>query len=243
MYLRAEQRKREETADDDPGTDGLIASVPVTARTALDLIETVAIEALAAKRPPRPLAHRRAATLGAVAIVATLGVALTLSPGETSEEPTTTAVMTALAATPASAVTREPAAAPAKTESPATPAAAPPAATPARAASSPTAEPVRVTVPAKPAFARSRRTAAAAAATARASRALDGQLRITSMPAGARVTVDGIGWGQTPLTVGHLPFGTKTVRLTHDGYASKQAIVRISADNPRQSVNVGLRRR
>lgn len=34
--------------------------------------------------------------------------------------------------------------------------------------------------------------------------ASDGQLRVTSVPSGARVTVNGIGWGQTPLTIDHL---------------------------------------
>jgi hypothetical protein len=102
---------------------------------------------------------------------------------------------------------------------------------------------VRVDAPAPPATAQVPRTPSVAAATGSVARALDGQIRVTSTPAGARVTVDGIGWGQTPLTVGHLPFGTKTIRLTHDGYTAQQAIVRVTADAPTQSVNVGLRRR
>ena len=46
---------------------------------------------------------------------------------------------------------------------------------------------------------------------------------------GARVTINGIGWGQTPVTVKNLPLGTKTVRLTSDGYASQQRTVELGS--------------
>jgi hypothetical protein len=76
-----------------------------------------------------------------------------------------------------------------------------------------------------------------------ASQAIDGQIRVTSIPAGARVTVDGIGWGQTPVTVRNVPFGRRTVRVTHDGYTSQQAIVQVSSDTPTRAVEVALRRK
>jgi hypothetical protein len=60
--------------------------------------------------------------------------------------------------------------------------------------------------------------------------ALEGQLRVTSTPPGARVTINGIGWGQTPLTIGHLPLGVKTVRITREGYASAQRTVDLRTD-------------
>jgi hypothetical protein len=72
--------------------------------------------------------------------------------------------------------------------------------------------------------------------------ASEGQLRITSTPSGARVTVNGIGWGQTPLTVGHLPLGTKTVRLTRDGYASQERVVDLSGNDGSAALNVALQR-
>jgi hypothetical protein len=56
----------------------------------------------------------------------------------------------------------------------------------------------------------------------------EGRLVVSSMPAGARVTVDGVGWGATPLTI-RLPPGVKRIRVTHDGYVGRERTVRISA--------------
>lgn len=70
-----------------------------------------------------------------------------------------------------------------------------------------------------------------------------GQIRITSNPAGARVTVNGIGWGQTPLTIRALPFGAKTVRLTRDGYVSTERSVSLSGRDPAATLNVTMRKR
>lgn len=53
------------------------------------------------------------------------------------------------------------------------------------------------------------------------------QLVITSQPEGARVTVDGIGWGVTPVTIRHLPAGLKRIRLTSDGYTAAERVVRV----------------
>jgi hypothetical protein len=72
--------------------------------------------------------------------------------------------------------------------------------------------------------------------------ASEGQLRITSTPPGARVTVNGIGWGQTPLTVGHLPLGTKTVRVSREGYASQQRVVELRSSDAAAALNVTLPR-
>lgn len=241
MYLRAEQRKREELAADGRGTERTNVSTPVAsateiltsapgtttttvvpARPALDLIDAVALELPPARPIQRPRqAMMPAAILGAVAVIATLGVVLTLTPDATSEEPASAA-----AATPAASVQI------------------------ARPSEAPTVESVPVATTTAPApvirstpEARATRLPSSAAATVPAARVLDGQIRVTSTPSGARVTVDGIGWGQTPLTVSHLPFGTKTVRVTHDGYASREAIVRISADKPAGSVSIPMTRR
>jgi hypothetical protein len=50
---------------------------------------------------------------------------------------------------------------------------------------------------------------------------------ITTNPAGARVTVDGVGWGVTPLTIRHLTPGVKVIRVTKDGYVGQEREVRL----------------
>jgi cytoskeletal protein RodZ len=56
------------------------------------------------------------------------------------------------------------------------------------------------------------------------------ELVITSEPQGARVTVDGIGWGSTPVTVRHLPPGAKRIRVTKEGYSSEERVVPVASD-------------
>ena len=68
----------------------------------------------------------------------------------------------------------------------------------------------------------------------------DGQLRVTSEPSGARVTVNGIGWGQTPLTIEHLSPGIKTVRVTREGCASQERRVDIQSSRPAARLHVTL---
>jgi len=55
-------------------------------------------------------------------------------------------------------------------------------------------------------------------------------LVITSTPVGANVTVDGIRWGTTPVTIRHLPEGHKRIRLTSDGYASVERVFDVQSD-------------
>ena len=66
---------------------------------------------------------------------------------------------------------------------------------------------------------------------------------MTSTPAGARVTINGIGWGQTPLTIDHLPLGAKTVRITRDGYTSLERSVTIDGQQAMETLNATLTRR
>ena len=49
---------------------------------------------------------------------------------------------------------------------------------------------------------------------------------IISDPDGARVTINGVGWGTTPLTVRHLPRGALHVRVTKPGYVSEERLLR-----------------
>jgi hypothetical protein len=217
-----------------------------------------AVQPAIAARARRPTTQRAALVpilaLAMIAVAATAGVVMSLSPGD--GQPETAAVSGATTVPPAA--TAPVASAPVATASPSTPprSTTSPSTTP-RATASPSAVPAARsagTAPARtpaPAAVRAaapapRAEAVRAAATAGsggAARAAEGQLRITSTPAGARVTVNGIGWGETPVTVGHLPFGTKTVRLTRDGYASTQAVVTVSSDTPARNVNVVLQQR
>jgi cytoskeletal protein RodZ len=66
------------------------------------------------------------------------------------------------------------------------------------------------------------------------------QLIVTSDPPGARVTVDGIGWGVTPVTVRYLPEGVKRLRVTNDGYAAVERLVRMEPDRATR-VSIELR--
>jgi len=70
--------------------------------------------------------------------------------------------------------------------------------------------------------------------------ATEGELRITSEPSGALVTVNGVGWGPTPVTIRYMPFGKKLIRLTKPGYASAQRGFDFVPDRRVQSVRIQL---
>jgi hypothetical protein len=72
---------------------------------------------------------------------------------------------------------------------------------------------------------------------------IEGELVVSSEPSGARVTVNGIGWGTTPIRIKYLPLGDKEVRLTKDGYLSQERSVRLDASRPRGAVAFKLRQR
>ena len=71
----------------------------------------------------------------------------------------------------------------------------------------------------------------------------EGELRVQSEPDGAQVTVNGIGWGRTPVTIKYLPLGEKRVRLTKDGYVSTEQRVQISAERSVGTLTVTLQPR
>jgi hypothetical protein len=68
----------------------------------------------------------------------------------------------------------------------------------------------------------------------------EGELLVTSVPPGARVTVNGVGWGVTPLTIRHLPLGEKRVRLSKEGHVSAERAVWLTST--RRAVRMSLRR-
>jgi hypothetical protein len=59
-------------------------------------------------------------------------------------------------------------------------------------------------------------------------------LVITSVPEGARVTVNGIGWGTTPLAIRHLPGGEQRVRVVKDQFRSEERVVTVHEGQGRQ---------
>jgi cytoskeletal protein RodZ len=54
-------------------------------------------------------------------------------------------------------------------------------------------------------------------------------LVVRTDPPGAQVTVNGIGWGVSPVTIRHLPPGTKHIRVTKEGFAATQRVVTIDS--------------
>ncbi len=73
----------------------------------------------------------------------------------------------------------------------------------------------------------------AAAATAAAAPTVPSprELVVTSDPPGARVTVNGIGWGVTPVTIRYLTSGDKRIRVSLAGYETAERLVRLG-DQP-----------
>jgi hypothetical protein len=58
------------------------------------------------------------------------------------------------------------------------------------------------------------------------------ELIVSVQPEGARVTVNGIGWGTAPVTIRYLPAGPKRIRVTKDGYATEERVVRLVEGHP-----------
>lgn len=66
-------------------------------------------------------------------------------------------------------------------------------------------------------------------------------LVVTTQPPGARVTVDGVGWGVSPIVIRHLPPGNKRIRVSMEGYAAAERMLALEGGEPR-AVNVRLPR-
>jgi transcriptional regulator with XRE-family HTH domain len=69
---------------------------------------------------------------------------------------------------------------------------------------------------------------------------LEAELTVTSEPAGARVTVDGIARGVTPVTVRHVSPGDRRVRVTLPDFVADERSVRIPEDRSSTSLHVVL---
>ena len=65
------------------------------------------------------------------------------------------------------------------------------------------------------------------------------ELVVTTQPAGARVTVNGVGWGVSPVTIRYLPAGDKRVRVSKEGYVAQERVLRLD-QGQRQALDVTL---
>jgi cytoskeletal protein RodZ len=70
---------------------------------------------------------------------------------------------------------------------------------------------------------------------------VEGEIRVVSNPANAWVTINGNGFGTTPLRVRYLPMGSYTVRVIQAGYKAGQTQVMLSTSQPNRSLNLVLR--
>lgn len=61
-----------------------------------------------------------------------------------------------------------------------------------------------------------------------------GVLVVHTAPRGARVTVNGIGWGATPVTIRNLPPGPHRVRVVMDRFVSVERVVQLTAGQSRR---------
>jgi hypothetical protein len=70
---------------------------------------------------------------------------------------------------------------------------------------------------------------------------MEPQLVVTTEPAGARVTVNGINWGITPVAIRYLPPGPKRVRVTMDGYRAEEQLTHVEAGHRTMTLRIPLR--
>jgi hypothetical protein len=65
------------------------------------------------------------------------------------------------------------------------------------------------------------------------------ELVVTTQPSGARVTVNGIGWGSSPVAIKYLPPGDKRIRVSKDGYGTAERVL-VLDEGRRRSVDIPL---
>lgn len=67
-----------------------------------------------------------------------------------------------------------------------------------------------------------------------------GQLTIVTEPAGARVTINGMGRGTTPLTIANAPLGIHRIRVTLDGFLGQERTAHLDPSRPNADVRISL---
>lgn len=65
------------------------------------------------------------------------------------------------------------------------------------------------------------------------------ELVVQTDPPGARVTVNGISWGASPVTIRHLAPGAKRIRATKEGFAATEQVFALG-DGQRETLNLRL---
>jgi hypothetical protein len=65
-------------------------------------------------------------------------------------------------------------------------------------------------------------------------------LVVTTVPEGARVTINGIGWGTTPVSIPHLPAGAQRIRVVKDQFESEERVISVREGQPGH-VSIALR--
>jgi cytoskeletal protein RodZ len=65
------------------------------------------------------------------------------------------------------------------------------------------------------------------------------EIVVTTEPPGAHVTVNGIGWGASPVTIRHLPPGNKRIRATKEGFAAAERTLTLDGGG-RQTLDLRL---
>ena len=65
------------------------------------------------------------------------------------------------------------------------------------------------------------------------------ELVVTTEPEGARITVNGIGWGSSPARIQYLEPGQKRIRVSKEGYVAVERVLQVDQGR-RQALNVRL---
>jgi len=65
------------------------------------------------------------------------------------------------------------------------------------------------------------------------------ELVVTTEPEGARITVNGIGWGSSPARIQYLEPGQKRIRVSKEGYVAVERVLQVDQGR-RQALNIQL---
>jgi hypothetical protein len=98
----------------------------------------------------------------------------------------------------------------------------------------PTLEPTAAPIPTRSTAARTSRSSGAAGGGG----ATRSSFVVITEPEGARVTINGLAYGTSPLTVPELAPGAKRIRVTKDGYGGEERVVR--ADTARTGITLRI---
>jgi cytoskeleton protein RodZ len=102
--------------------------------------------------------------------------------------------------------------------------------------------PARLTAepPAAPPVSNAQPRAAPAAEITTSGSAAEPQLTVVTEPPGARVTVNGLGWGVTPATIRYVAPGAKRVRVTMEGYRAEERLVQVGSGRTATTLRIAM---